>query len=319
MGISPNALPWIPGTTREEKAKNLLAILRRHNGCFNQVSKELNVFRASVRAATKSLLGVEGNGRPRSKIPRESVSDLRGKRYEYLTILKPVDRAGRAPRGPWALCRCVCGNTVERALSHIRYGGASCGCKCTNDTFGRRGTHNNRTEGYLTMEPPIRTLPYWLPGESLKEKTEALRALMFKHEGHFQSIANEVSKGRTKGIKRGTVKYYAERWLNYFSGDLTYAKPPRDQSGEKFGVLTITKKVARGNRMPLGQWYECKCDCGQSVELAIGTIIGKRKGCSMTCQLLSDETRRQLQKAHETYHRNKSTKQRELIAAALRE
>lgn len=65
------------------------------------------------------------------------IKDYIGKTYNYLTILKPLEKR----HGNWyVLCKCKCGNTHIARLNHLLTGGVqSCGCK-THEK-GKTGIH----------------------------------------------------------------------------------------------------------------------------------------------------------------------------------
>lgn len=62
-------------------------------------------------------------------------NDLTGKQYGNLTVIKYLGNKNGQSR--W-LCRCICGNEVERLGVSLKSGASSCGCEKKNELIGKR-------------------------------------------------------------------------------------------------------------------------------------------------------------------------------------
>lgn len=66
----------------------------------------------------------------------KEVRDLSGKKFNRLTVLRPVKKYDRT----YLLCQCECGNTKEVKMSHVRSGNIkSCGCLNIEKLKSRKG------------------------------------------------------------------------------------------------------------------------------------------------------------------------------------
>ena len=177
--------------------------------------------------------------------------DLTGKKFGKLTVLRKADNYKKDIK--W-VCRCDCGNEVTVIGSHLKDGHTtSCGCKTNfNDIAGQKF-------GKLTAIEVVG-----------KTKNGAYKWLCRCDCGNETIVESKSLKnGHTKSC--GCI-VHKEGWKENIIG-------------EKFGKLTVLRKIGRKNKRKSNYWL-CRCDCGNEIEVREDSL---RNGHTKSCGCYNKE------------------------------
>lgn len=244
--------------------------------------------------------------------------DLTGQRFGKLVVINKADKTNSAGHLFWN-CICDCGNSHIVSGAILRSGKSkSCGCDRVNDLTGKRfgklkviERAENTEKGGTTWlckcdcgnEKVIRGSSL-ISGSTIscgcynKEKNKKLiKDLTGKRFGKLTVIEKVDSK--IKGIARWKCKCDCGNIVEVNGKDLRYKNGTRscgclqkeaaqnnyiDITGEKYGRLTVVKKVGVKNGSVL--WL-CKCDCGNYTEVTSNAL---RAHGTQSCGCLKKES-----------------------------
>lgn len=191
---------------------------------------------------------------------KQDYPTLIGQQFEYLTVIKQVEKPAGAPAGRYWLCQCKCGNTAIVSTSDLRCGRRkSCGClsvryKAEDFTNKRMGklTVIRRAEDYVI--PSGDHIVQWLCrcdcGKEIK------------------LTAQKVREGKT--LSCGCDPYLI---INKTFGRLTVLYRAKDKEKKGSGIL-----------------YHCRCSCGKERDIPVHNLIS---GATKSCGCLSRELAKQ--------------------------
>ena len=169
------------------------------------------------------------------------VEDLTGKRFGSLVVLKLSPERTKSQGAKW-LCRCDCGNEVVVAAQHLKNGHTkTCGHDKIKDLTGRR--FGKLTVVRLSEERNKRGAARWVA----------------KCDCGNTITANswDLIGGRTRSCGCAAI---------------------HDLTGRRFGRLTAVELIPE-RRNGAAVW-KCKCDCGNTINVASGSLTsGNTKSC----------------------------------------
>lgn len=167
--------------------------------------------------------------------------DLTGMRFGKLVALEYTGKSNRS--GAIWKCRCDCGNITYATNSHLRSGGKT-SCGCLYDLTGRKF-------GKLTAIEKIGKTKHG--------------AVIWKCLCECGNYTNATQNILVKGEK--TSCGCGRKMRNY--DDLT---------NQRFGRLVAIKPTEKRKHRCI--MWECKCDCGNTVEVMSRNLLcGKTKSC----------------------------------------
>jgi hypothetical protein len=192
----------------------------------------------------------------------KKIRDLTGQTFHFLTVLSLNEEATKSnkQRGACFNCICVCGKTkIVRGNSLIRGDTKSCGCYYNERKLDLTG----KVFHYLTVV--------------------GLNKEVTKPGSYFNCICvcGETKVVHGRSLVTGNTKscgcYHLE--LAVYKG----GKNKKDITGKRFTKLVVIKETGRS---PAGHvLWECKCDCGKTVEVE-GYRLNRKNVQSCGCLLL---------------------------------
>jgi len=221
--------------------------IRKHRSvvwvCICECGTEVNVTRNNL---------ITGNTKSCGCLPRGSPpQDLAGQIFGRLTAIKMSDNRTSSGEILW-LCECSCSGFVEVRGSNLRNGHTkSCGCIQTYDATGER-------YGRLVAVYPTN-----------KRSGSSIVWLCICDCGNTSHVASTR-------LRRGTTKSCGclARECSIKSGKARLI----DQTGHRFGRWTVLRDT--GKRSGGHVIWECKCDCGNIVDVNGSNLTN---GTSRSC------------------------------------
>lgn len=192
------------------------------------------------------------------EIPVGQAEDLRGKKYNKLTVLYRVKNTSLAKHAHWK-CKCECGNETIVTATNLKTGHVkSCGCI-------KHNTPNNFID--ITGKKFGKLLVL------TREPTTGQEA-MWKCQCDCGNIVNVRGSRLRSGETQSCGCLAKKRASEIHSIDLT---------NQRFGKLVALNKTGIVNNKGIIMWH-CKCDCGKEIDVS-GEYL--RNGTTQSCGCLT--------------------------------
>ena len=190
------------------------------------------------------------------------IKDLTGQRFGRLVALKPM-KERKSAYVMWE-CQCDCGNKVQARSSSLASGNSlSCGClqreivsqSQTKDLTGQRF-------GKLIVLRPT----------DMRKGSHVVWECKCDCGNTIYTIGQKLTKGITTSC--GCLRK-----------EKTIQPPKRDLTGQRFGKLVVLRSMAERKNGYI--MWECKCDCGNVVQVRSSKLIsGDKMSCGCTTREL---------------------------------
>ena len=167
------------------------------------------------------------------EIPVGRATDLRGQKFNKLTVLYRVANQGR--RVMWR-CKCDCGKTINVRSDSLQSGHTtSCGCNYSPDLTGKKYGRLTVLNKYKTINREI----YWT----------------------CQCDCGNIVNIRGICLTRGDTQS-----CGCLRKEIVSTEKTINLVGQKFGKLTVLKDSGKRSNWKSIIWL-CKCDCGNTCEV----------------------------------------------------
>ncbi len=205
-------------------------------------------------------------------------NSLVGQRFGMLEVIEEESRS----KSVYCLCKCDCGNTKWIRRDHLKKDIRSCGCQSTsNREKAKREDLTGQKFGRLTVvektdkKDYLGTAIYKCQCDCGNITEVNARALKFGNTRSCGCLRKEEIKKRSIGEKKKS---------EYKKENVEKNKRPRGENvaGQRFGHLTAIKPTDKRKRNYVV--WECKCDCGNIIEVSLNNL--KNVKCKHHCGCL---------------------------------
>lgn len=216
---------------------------------------------------------------------RAAGDDLTGQKFGRLTAIRPTEKRDSGGSIIWECC-CECGNTAEVSQINLKRGTTkSCGClaKETKEEIGKEAFKDNISNKFVdgtNIDFPEGKRGLMATNKSgatgvcwNKNSKRWVAQINFKGERYFlgQYLEKEDAIKARKEAEEKLYKPFIEehkkenKRKQYIGLDLT---------GKKIGHLTVIKPTDKRVRRSIV--WECRCDCGNIIEVPSSHLVGEK-------------------------------------------
>jgi len=236
------------------------------------------------------------------KIPLGKAKNYCGQKFGKLTVLYRTEAEGTITR--W-VCKCDCGNIVNRCINGIRRDDASCGCmnneNARKQALNSLNYHNTLDYSNIKEIEGFKKLPLGrsenLYGKKFNRLAPLYRTQPLTNSQRCAFWLCKCDCGNYYVTRASSMLNGSTQSCGCYNSDATSERTFHDITGQRFGKLVAIKLTSKKspNIKSKSRYWLCQCDCGKQTVVSYSCLVtGKTISCGCAQKEIVKENNKKL-------------------------